>query len=399
MRGVIFLSIFDWWCHSHGHSDIQLARALAQRTPVLFVNSVGMRLPRLGSASAPIKRIIRKLQSTARLIRIPDRALDLTVFTPLSLPIYSGPLEPVIRNFLKLQISVLSNALKFKEPMVIVTVPTFARVALSLNCESLMYYRSDLHSAFEEADGDMLRANESLLFQKSDAVLYSGKQLFEEERNRLNGRAHLIGHGINTSLFTPDGPTAVELDAVPRPRVGFFGDLRKRSVDFDLIAETAALCPTIQFVLGGTQLDGLGRLKQLPNVHIFPPCPHEQMPARWRSIDVAILPYGRSIWLDASEPIKLNEILATGLLAVGTPLPALRHWPGYVEVAESSADFAAAINRALITGDSQEAMCSGRRAQVGMSSWDAIADRLLSLSRAIGTPAGADLALPASRSA
>ena len=38
-KGVIFFSIFDWWYHSHGHSDFQLALAMAESQDVLFVNS------------------------------------------------------------------------------------------------------------------------------------------------------------------------------------------------------------------------------------------------------------------------------------------------------------------------------------------------------------------------
>jgi hypothetical protein len=77
MQGVIFLSIFDWWYHSHGHSDIQLARAFARRMPVLFVNSIGMRLPRPGTATSPWRRIGRKIRSSARLLNYPEPGLDL----------------------------------------------------------------------------------------------------------------------------------------------------------------------------------------------------------------------------------------------------------------------------------------------------------------------------------
>ena len=44
-RPLVFLSIFDWWYHAHGHIDIRLAHHLARQTKVLFVNSIGMRVP------------------------------------------------------------------------------------------------------------------------------------------------------------------------------------------------------------------------------------------------------------------------------------------------------------------------------------------------------------------
>ena len=167
----------------------------------------------------------------------------------------------------------------------------------------------------------MVRECEKLLFLRADAVLFANEHLFQAEKNKIARRAVLIGHGVDAGLFTPAGPIAPELTDLPRPRVGFFGELRDRAVDFGLIADVAQLCPSINFVLGGTQLDNLGQLSELPNMRILPSCPHHEMPARWRALDAAILPYKLTAWQEASEPIKLNEILAMGLNAVATPLP------------------------------------------------------------------------------
>ena len=37
----------DWWYHSHGHFDIQVMKQLSQRNRVLYVSSIGMRMPSL----------------------------------------------------------------------------------------------------------------------------------------------------------------------------------------------------------------------------------------------------------------------------------------------------------------------------------------------------------------
>ena len=105
-RGVVILSIHDWWYHSHGHSDIQLARAFARHMPVLFVNSIGMRVPRRGIVSAPLTRIVRKLRSAGRRFQFPDSAVpNLAVATPASLPIYSGAFSKIISSLVLSQIS------------------------------------------------------------------------------------------------------------------------------------------------------------------------------------------------------------------------------------------------------------------------------------------------------
>ena len=45
--GIICIGGEDWWYHNRGHFDFQIMRRLAQRWPVLFVNSLGVRLPSL----------------------------------------------------------------------------------------------------------------------------------------------------------------------------------------------------------------------------------------------------------------------------------------------------------------------------------------------------------------
>ena len=256
MDGVVILSIFDWWYHSHGHSDIQLARVFAKKVPVLFVNSIGMRRPQRATATAPLRRIGRKVRSMMRPLQFPDLDLNLAVATPIAWPAYSGIVGKLNFAAIDFQIRHFMSRLNIENPMVVVTIPTYAPVALKLPRKVLFYNRSDLHSSFPGADEELLRGYERSLFLHADAVLYANEQLFQSEVHIVR-QAVLVGHGIDSALFTPDGAVAPEIDHLPRPRVGFFGELRERSLDFDLIIAVARLCPSIQFVLGGTQLDDL----------------------------------------------------------------------------------------------------------------------------------------------
>jgi len=47
------------------------------------------------------------------------------------------------------------------------------------------------------------------------------------------------------------------MDELPRPRAGFFGNLRARSVDFDLIAAVARCCVEKSFSLTGQEPNAL----------------------------------------------------------------------------------------------------------------------------------------------
>lgn len=386
MDGVVILSIFDWWYHSHGHSDIQLANAFARRFPVLFVNSIGMRLPRRGTATAPLRRIGRKIRSMVRPLQFPDPSKKLAVASPIAWPAYSGIAGRLNAATAQFQIRNFLSKLDIQNPVVVVTVPTYAPVALGLSRKALFYNRSDLHSSFPGANEPMLRGYEDCLFCHADAILYASEQLFRSEV-ALVKRAVLVGHGIDDALFTPEGEVAPEIDDLPRPRVGFFGELRGRSVDFALISAVARLCPSIHFVLGGAQLDDLRELTQLANVRILPPCAHANMPARWRGLDAAILPYKQSPWLNASEPVKLNEIFAMGLPAVGTPLPALLRHSDSIEIAHDARSFANAVHRVVI-GSAGTALGPprARRAMPNLPTWDSIAARIVDLSQVGGRP-------------
>jgi hypothetical protein len=65
LPGVVSFSAGDYWYHSHTHADFQIAHELARTRPVLIVNSMGMRMPSLGSADGWM-RVRRKLKSISR---------------------------------------------------------------------------------------------------------------------------------------------------------------------------------------------------------------------------------------------------------------------------------------------------------------------------------------------
>ncbi len=85
------------------------------------------------------------------------------------------------------------------------------------------------------------------------------------------------------------------------------------------------------------------------------------------AMDVLIMPWNDSEWIQACNPIKLKEYLAVGRPVVTTDFPALGRYRDLVSVAKGPRDFAAAIRRALDEPyDAEKA-----RARVASESWDA----------------------------
>src|ERR1700747_2585654 len=76
----------DWWYH-HPHSKNHILKRLARENRVLFVNSIGMGLPKLSNPDFFLK-IRRKLRSYSRwLRRVPE---GLWVLSPVSIPLYES---------------------------------------------------------------------------------------------------------------------------------------------------------------------------------------------------------------------------------------------------------------------------------------------------------------------
>jgi glycosyltransferase involved in cell wall biosynthesis len=379
----VSFSILDWSYHSHGHAEFQIAKSLAKQHKVLFINTIGMRFPPLQRVNAPWSRALRKLRSITSGFRIPDPATpNLAVFTPPQAPFYSGAIGQANRWLLRRSIQGAMSRFGIGEFTALVTLPTFAETAIALRPRALIYNRSDRHSALEGSDPLVVQGLEALLMSRADAVLYTNRALFEAEREATS-RAVFIGHGVDLDMFTLEGPTSPELEELPRPRAAFLGELRRRALDLELLQRVTELRPDVCFVLGGAKLDDLGALLERPNVRLLPTCAYQDVPARWRSIDVAILPYSINDWTRAIAPVKLNEIFAMGIPAVGTPLPAFAPFPDLVSLATGPEDFAAALDQALkAAGSGDAAGRAERRRRVALSRWDDIGAQITGLAEA-----------------
>ena len=82
--GVVCLGGEDWWYHNRGHFDFQIMRRLARRWPVLFVNSLGVRMPKLNEKRVFVQRIARKLKSLSR--GLVEAEPGFFVYSPFNVP-------------------------------------------------------------------------------------------------------------------------------------------------------------------------------------------------------------------------------------------------------------------------------------------------------------------------
>ncbi|WP_298459530.1 glycosyltransferase [uncultured Cellulomonas sp.] len=350
--GFVWFVAQDWWYHNQAHSDFQLMREVALDRPVLVVNSLGLRLPRKGVSTQPWRRIARKARSMTKLVRRPLPELPrFHVMTPLFLPFYGETAGARFSAWLvRRQVALVARWIGAgRHPYVGVTIPTAWPVVRRMGRSALLFNRSDLHSAFPEADGSWVAGLERALLADSDRVLYVSHELMALDRAVVGDRGVFLDHGVDLARFTwdPRSRDEPEMAGIPRPRMGFFGGIDDYVVDLKLLVETARGVPEAQLVLIGDATCDLDELTSLPNVHWLGHRPYEQIPALGRGFDVALMPWLDNEWIRFANPVKLKEYLALGLPVVTTEYPEVDSYRDRIAVARDRAEFVDRVRAAL----------------------------------------------------
>jgi len=144
------------------------------------------------------------------------------------------------------------------------------------------------------------------------------------------------------------------------------------------VAGVARARPSWSIALIGQQLDDLGAIAGLPNVHLLGRKPHELLPAYCKGMDVGIIPYRIDERMKFVNPIKLREYLSAGLPVVSTAVPEVRRYGRWCAIAETIAETVAAIERALV--DDSPASQRERSAAMAAETWP---ERVASVARIV----------------
>lgn len=360
--GIICLGGEDWWYHNRGHFDFQIMRRLARDWPVLFVNSLGVRMPSPKRGHLFRARIARKLKSIGEgLVRVEN---GFWVFSPLMLPGRAG--QSVSGWVLAPQIRRAAARIGIGRPLLWVHCPAGAALIGAFDAVATILQRTDRFEAFPEGDPELLAGQIANLKRAADLVVYASPLLAAEEMREVR-RQLVVSHGVDLELFAAaaDGPTPVDVAGIPRPRIGFVGGIDAHTFDPELFLSVAGRLPDCQFVLvGGCSLPEGWCM--LTNVHHLGRKPYEQVAGYMAAMDVLIMPWNRSPWIAACNPVKLKEYLAVGRPVVTTDFAALAPWRDLVRTAGGAEAFAAAIRAALAEPLAQ----TPARARLATESWE-----------------------------
>jgi len=367
--GIICIGGEDWWYHNRGHFDFQIMRRLAKRFPVLFVNSLGVRMPGLSDKRVFAQRIGRKLKSLSR--GLVETVPGFFVFSPVTAP---GKLAEHMTSWaLSPQIRLAAQRIGISNPILWVHCPAGAKLTEAIPSAAVVMQRTDRFEAFPEADRDVVGAQIAHLKARADLVIYAAPNLMEEDRGQV-ARQLLVTHGVDFERFASAGDAEgksapADIADLARPRVGFIGGVDRHTFDPELYLKVVAALKDMSFVVvGGCSLPD--DWCPFPNVRFVGRKPYDEVANYMAAMDVLIMPWNSSDWIKGCNPIKLKEYIAVGRPIVTTPFPSIEEWRDLVAVADGPAAFADAIRRAV--GAHFDA-APGRQ-RVRAESWDAKAD-------------------------
>jgi glycosyltransferase involved in cell wall biosynthesis len=378
-RDFIFFSSIEWEPLWQAHQEIasRLARA---GNRVLYIENTGVRHPGLRDVSRLVTRV-RRWAGTLRSGGFREVQPGLFVCSPLVLPPFgSAPERFVNRRLLVPLLARRARSLGMRDPVLWSYLPTDTAAMLIEQLRtprSLVVYSCLADFAQLTPDRERLAAAEAHLLRSSHLVFANPSLV--QHCERFSDRVHTFRSAVDLAAFVEPfadgGDLSRRIAETPQPRIGYVGGLH-RHMDFGLLEAIARARPDWSWVCVGPRQEPLGRLADVPNVHLLGAVRHAELAPLIAAFDVCIVPYLESAYTRSGIPTKILEYLAMGKPVVSTPLPVaveLERQHGVVFTAPPETQtFVAALERALSLPPDGDA----RRAVAAERGWDRELDRI-----------------------
>ena len=322
-------------------STQHLVKYLAKERRVLWINSIGLRQPRLGKAD--FCRIWRKLTSASKpsskavgRSTSADNNSNITQLNPFAWP---APRSMFARKLsskiLQKQIQRAKNKMKLHRPILWISLPTAVDMVGKLDESAVVYYCGDDFSALAGVDHDVVGQRERELVESADLILAASDIL--AKRFPIE-KTHLIPHGVDYELFANPSERASDLPNDSRPIAGFYGSIAEW-FDLELVQSLAKRLPEWHFVLIGKADIDISSLANMSNVHLLGPRPHHTLPSYSQHWTASLLPFKNNDQIQACNPLKLREYLAAGRPIISTDYPAASDYKDAIAICSTEERF------------------------------------------------------------
>ncbi len=244
--------------------------------------------------------------------------------------------------------------------------PLARRLREILAPAALVYDCMDDHAGFSTNAPAML-ASEGELLSSSDLVTVSSKRLFDRVADRSR-TAVLIRNAASPADFVV---VASPSDGTGNARtIGYFGAIADW-FDAEIVGALARLRPDWRFeLIGSTHTADTSPLLSLSNLKLRGERSYKELPAMIAGWDACIIPFKRNSLTDATDPVKLYEMLAAGKPVVSVHLPELEALAseGLVRFASTAEEFSRELEAALETNSDEEK--ARRRSYALANTWE-----------------------------
>lgn len=381
MKPLTILYFGNDWAAENRTSSHHVARWLARRHNVIYVECPGLRAPK--GNGRDLGKLVTKLRLFASGPRPQPEGLE--VQTLLQVPLHGHALVRAANHHLiTTTLRWLLRRVRREAPGDLVTwfvVPHLASIAGTLGEKLSVYYCIDDYAALPDVDPVAVRAMDDELTRKADLVFVAAQSLLDGKRS-MNPNVFISPHGVDFDHFVraQDPALAIpeemqELGRGGRPVIGFFG-LIERWIDLDLVAWLADQRPQWSFAMVGRLAIPGADAPRRPNLTYLGRRPYEALPAYGKAFDAAIIPYKLTQQVLHANPIKLREYLAMGKPIVSVSTPEIDRFASFVRIAHAREAFLAHLDAAVAHGltsderDRQTALAS-------TMTWDAQLTRVL----------------------
>ena len=333
-----FLVFSDDW-GEHPSSCQHIFMHIAKKYAVLWVNTVGMRLPiiTIYDLKKAVLKLAKMFHGSRRSSGVDfSKELCFNVEQPFMLPLpgiqwaMSFNQRSVVRR-----VSGRLKELNMQPPIMVVTSPNACDFVGSCGEKKLVYYCVDDYSEWPGMDKKMVQEMELSLIHKAD-VLIATSQALIERIERYGRKGHLLTHGVDVDFFG-NMPNKIhkKLVNIPKPRVGYFGLFDERS-NKNLLLDVARQMPDVSFVITGNVETKINQLEKEDNIHFTGSVPYKELPDIAKGYDICMLPYKINKLTDAIQPLKIKEYLSTGKPVISTPITESLALKDYIDIADAT---------------------------------------------------------------
>ena len=374
MATIICFSTVDW-DHLWYHPQALMSRFAQDEHQVIFVDTIGLRSPKLKDLRRIFLRIKNSLQTSSRDGRMTKEGVS--VFSPFILPFLNSRLACYINvKWLVYKLNKLTKDLGSEKPIFWIYLPTWtvSECVRRIPDQLLVYNSIDALDASPDGVSRNYAIAETEILKRADLVLTTSETLYQE-KSSYNKNTHWIPSGVDESWFEPCNP-ASDVTDLSGPRIGFFGAIDHR-LDLDLIVALAKKHEEWTFVLIGTVRCDVSILRDKKNIHFLGPKPHSELMRYVSGLDVVFLPYVLDDFTRHIQPAKLYECLAVGKPVVAMRLPSLEPFDGFVYLAEGTEAFDRALKDAI--AEDKPELQEERREVSRANSWERRYQEILTL--------------------